>query len=171
MKTKIRLLTFFFIGCTVGWVASSIYFKEVSERRFPSPMERPPKGSPFEQLNLDDEIKSKIDSIHRGGRRQFMHLDAKVRSSKKEFDELLSQTKDQKKLKEAFSKFINAKAEIEWGHFKHMQEIHSLLSIEQIKKLQEGRPKPVEGRRPLHMPGREGRGFAPGRPFEGDHRR
>lgn len=142
MKKNIKLLTYAFIGCTIGCALSSLYFYDLSKDIVSKRFSREQKRDPFGELNLAPLSLNKIYNIHTSGRKNFEKAQKDLQKYKDEYEQLLLSTKDIAKLKVAYKKIIDAKASIDWLHFNTTNSVHSLLTLEQIKKLREKDHRP-----------------------------
>ncbi len=161
MKRYAILLSLITMGYILGWTASVLRFglPPLGFDRRP-PRHEGPHGM-FEGIGLNDDQKEAIRKIRAEEEDERQVLRERMDKTRREFEKLLDSSKDRELLQDAFNRMLEQKNAMEQAHFNSMMKVHQVLTLEQIKKLGEQRPK--------RGPGGRGPGRGPGGPGRPGH--
>ncbi|GEM_PF-4795260 len=131
-RKHLNILSLIMVGFLLGWSSNSLL-----QKNRPSPR---PKVEHFKKLGLSEENLSKVLAILKEADIEKEKIDLELDMKKKVFDQSIETTKDEEKLRAAFSDFAEMRKKVTENRFEVMLKVHSHLTLDQIKKLRTFRP-------------------------------
>jgi len=99
------------------------------------------KSPLFQELNLKDSQKEKIQKIHENYRESMKQKKETVKEAKKNLEQAMATDTDDATLRKYFDSFQNARNDMMKLHFEQALEIRKILTPDQRKKFQEAKKK------------------------------
>lgn len=144
MKRYAIFLSLIAFGYILGWTGSVLRFGLSPFAMHRGPPDHRPEAM-FEGIGLNADQKEAIRKIRAEEKDQKQAQREKNEAARREFEKTLDSSQDITVLQAAFERMIESKIATERAHFASMMKVHQILTLEQIQKLSEKRPRRGRG--------------------------